>query len=192
MKKLYVLLLGAVLTIGGLTSCGDATVQSTASPAPTPSATPAIVESDIREFALSADDFTASLNEALSNSGYAELTDPKSTPSENKEFGVHTAYTYSLGTGASLVLYVGDASGNILNFSVLTIASEVTADSLFNAQLIMGCLLGITAGDDAEAVSEELSLTEVDADTFATASAPGAEYLYMVQDGSIVFMISPA
>lgn len=146
--------------------------------------------SDVKEFPFELDKTVSSLNESLSSKGLF-LEEPVISPGESAEMGDHTAYTYSLGPGASLVLYVADSTWNILNFTVLTVASEIDENTLNNVGYIIGCLEGGIAGDEAYRVDEELGLDNITDDTFATSSTDLAEFLYMVQDGSLIFMITP-
>lgn len=200
-KKLSSLVISIILGLS-LAACGGNPTAPTVSPSATPSITVTapqasetlpINNSGIKEFPLAYDGTVSSLNDSLSASGYAQLSNPKVSPGETKELGIHTAYTYSLGTGAALVLYVSDSTGNVLNFSVLTIASEITDETADTTAFLIGCLEGGLAGEDSERIASELNINmdNLTEDTLTTASTELADFLYIVQDGSLVFMATP-
>lgn len=159
---------------------------------PPPQPVSAIVASNVKEFPLKHDETIDSLNETLSARGYAKLSAPIVAPGNTEALGQHTAFTYSLGAGASFVLYVNDSTENILNFTVLTIATEISTDTMNYVQLLIGSLEGGIAGDDATTIDSELNLSNTSEDAFTMASTDFAEFMYMVQDGSLVFTITPA
>lgn len=146
---------------------------------------------DIKEFPINVDETISNLNESLEGVGIV-LENPIVTSGDSTELGKHTAYTYSLGKGASLCIYVSDNTENILNFTVLTVASEIDGDALNKAGYVIGCLEGGLAGEEASRVDAELNMQDLSEDTFATSSTDSADFLYMVQDGSLVFMVTPA
>lgn len=151
----------------------------------------AIVASNVKEFPLSLDETIEGLNETLSAKGYAKLSAPIVAPGNTEALGQHTAFTYSLGAGASFVLYVSDSTEKILNFTVLTIASEISTDTMNYVQFLMGSLEDGIAGDAATTIDSELNLSNTSEDAFAMASTDFAQFMYMIQDGSLVFTITP-
>lgn len=203
-RKALALTIALMLGVSTLSACGDPATQPTATPSQVPETTvsaepstgassePSYDAATVKEFPLPADGTIDSLNETLAASGYPELSSPKSSPGETTELGVHTAYTYSLGDGSAFVLYVSDATENILNFTVLTVASTITSETMEYTQFLMGCLVGGLSGDEAVRISGELGVSNVTDDTFAMASTDLAEFMYMVQDSSLTLMITPA
>lgn len=144
-----------------------------------------------KEFSLALEGTVDSLNESLESYGIT-LGNPAVSKGNTNELGKYTAYTYGIGPGASLVLYVSDSTENILNFTVLTISSVVTDESLNNTKRLIECLERGLAGDDADKVEQDLGLSNVTDDTFAVSSADIAEFMYIVQSGSLTFMATPA
>ena len=146
---------------------------------------------EVKEFPLKLEKTVESLNDSLESIGVT-LADPKVSPGESSDMGKHVAYTYSLGSGASLCIYVSESTQHILNFTVLTVASETDNQTLFNVGYLIGCLESGLAGDEAARVDEELNMQGLEVEAFATSSTDSADFLYMVQAGSLVFMVTPA
>ena len=59
---------------------------------------------EVKEFPLKLEKTVESLNDSLESIGVT-LADPKVSPGESSDMGKHVAYTYSLGSGASLALW---------------------------------------------------------------------------------------
>lgn len=148
-------------------------------------------EAVVKEFPLEFEKTVESLNESMESTGIT-LADPKTSPGESSDMGKHIAYTYSLGPGASLCIYASESTQHVLNFTVLTVASEIDSATLYNVCFLIGCLEGGLAGEEASRVDAELNMQDLSEDTFATSSTDSADFLYMVQDGSLVFMVTPA
>ena len=145
---------------------------------------------EVKTFPLEYGKTVETLNDSLEAVGIV-LQDPKVSTDDTTEMGKHTAYTFSLGSGASLCIYASDSTQHVLNFTVLTIGSEIDSQTLNNVWYLIGCLEGGLAGDEAERVDAELNMGGSE-DTFAMSSTDLAEFMYMMQSGSLVFMVTPA
>ena len=202
MKKAVSLILAALMLLS-TAACGqvsDQTVTSepeiheteTAAEPSNPNDAPSgeVSAEEVKTFPLEYRKTVETLNDSLEAIGLV-LQDPKVSTDDTTEMGKHTAYTFSFGSGASLCIYVSDSAQRVLNFTVLTIGSEIDSQTLNNVWYLIGCLEGGLAGDEAERVDAELNMGGSE-DTFAMSSTDLAEFMYMMQDGSLVFMVTPA
>lgn len=146
---------------------------------------------EVKQFPLIFEETIESLNVSLADDGI-KLSDPIVSPGDTSELGKHTAYTYTLGDGASLVLYASDATDHVLNMTVMTVYSEIDDTSMDHVSAVIDCLLQGLAGDAYTDICEELGITNTSDDTYASASNGQIDFMYMVQGGSIVFMATPA
>lgn len=197
MKRLITTVIVLAMGLALLTSCGASSAQPTIQPTPVQTAEPSVPpvqstdDATIKEFPLPIDGTVDSLSKSLEAAGYSTLKDPKTSSTTNNEFGEHTAYTYSLGEGAFLVLYVSDKTENVLSFFVGTTGSEVSEDGMKSALYLIGSLLGALGGDDSETLMSELGLDNYTETPFATADSEYAHFLYTYDADSIIFMVSP-
>lgn len=197
MKKLIAITLAAVLGLSILSGCGEEKPV----PTPTPPPTPEVVETTpppepvaaIPEFTMTKEGTIESLNKDFEQVGFAALVGDKGESTESELMGKNTAYEYSIGTGASLILYESDVTKNVISIFMLTDKNKADNDTMKKSGFLTALLVGgLTANDtEMEDIETELQLDSTKDGTSTFAQGEYADFSYSVNDGNIMLLISP-